>query len=415
LQRVCSGGIVRWEVTMSGNRGVALILSLLFLSFLTVLATALLATATIDVWIGDNYNTNTQALYLAEAGVEHARFIAGSRNKPNELLAASAGANSVLSTSTDLAGLLGSDDQPLLPSDPVLRIVGEPLRDGTGRVIGRYHVWLRNDNGDGPSSPADTNQTLTLLSVGTIGRVRRVVEETITKGKIPKFEAALTLNGPVGFFAPSQSNFFRIDGNDSGFLNESENAIGMIDSSVLDAGTMTADVANVEAEMVPNIKTVSGLEDLVARITLAAATVYKPALGATYTIENFGTTTDYKLAVINGDVNLGSGSGYGILVVRGMLNVTGNFNWHGVILVLGQGVMKWSAGANGAVHGAVMLARTRADDRSSENLLGSLLAARGPVSADFTAAGGSGVQLDTSAIAAANQSFPYIAIAVKER
>jgi hypothetical protein len=400
---------------MSGNRGVALILSLLFLSFLTVVATALLATATIDIWIGDNYNTNTQALYLAEAGIEQARSIVGSRNNPTGLLAAGAGANSVLATSADLPGLLGSDDQPLLPADPALRVLGEPLRDGTGRMIGRYHVWLRNDNADSPSSPADTNQTLTLLSVGTIGRVRRVVEQTITKGTIPKFEAALTLNGPVSFFAPSQSNFFRVDGYDSGLLNESEPAIGVIDSSVLDSGTMTADVVNVEAEMVPNIKTISGLEDLIARITSVTSSVYHPSFGEVHTVENVGSATDYKLVVINGDANLASGSGYGMLVVRGVLNVTGNFAWHGVILVLGQGVMKWSAGGNGAVHGAVMLARTRADDRSSENLLGSLLAARGPVAADFAAAGGSGIRLDTSAIAAANQSFPYVAIAVKER
>src|SRR3954468_10076835 len=46
------------------NRGVALILALLVLSFLTILGGALLTTSTIDIWISDNYKTYTQALYV---------------------------------------------------------------------------------------------------------------------------------------------------------------------------------------------------------------------------------------------------------------------------------------------------------------------------------------------------------------
>ncbi len=45
----------------------------MLLSFLAVLGGALLTSMTIDVRIGDNYKTHTQALYLAEAGIELAR------------------------------------------------------------------------------------------------------------------------------------------------------------------------------------------------------------------------------------------------------------------------------------------------------------------------------------------------------
>ena len=55
---------------MERDRGVALILALLVLSFLTILGGALLTTSTIDIWISDNYKTVTQSLYLAEAGIE---------------------------------------------------------------------------------------------------------------------------------------------------------------------------------------------------------------------------------------------------------------------------------------------------------------------------------------------------------
>src|SRR5437868_2441508 len=107
---------------MNSNRGVALILALLVLSFLTILGGALLTTATVDVWISDNYKTSTQTLYLTEAGIEQAReVLRTASNTPAQLLATAAGADGQLSTSADLTALLASDDQPLIPSDPSMR------------------------------------------------------------------------------------------------------------------------------------------------------------------------------------------------------------------------------------------------------------------------------------------------------
>jgi Tfp pilus assembly protein PilX len=92
---------------LKDERGVALILALLVLSFLTILGGALLTTSTIDVWISDNYKTSTENLYLAEAGVDHARQILRNTSQtPSELLAVAAGPDHQLSTSTDLGTLL---------------------------------------------------------------------------------------------------------------------------------------------------------------------------------------------------------------------------------------------------------------------------------------------------------------------
>ncbi len=62
----------------------------------------------------------------------------------------------------------------------------------------------------------------------------------------------------------------------------------------------------------------------------------------------------------------------------------------------------------------MFLARTRANDRGPANLLGSLLPARGGVTADFSGAAGS-VNYDAAAIQAANRVFPYVPIAIRER
>src|SRR5438067_12525577 len=55
------------------QRGAALILAIMILSFLAVLGGALLTSATIDIWIADNFKTRLQSLYLAEQGIEQGR------------------------------------------------------------------------------------------------------------------------------------------------------------------------------------------------------------------------------------------------------------------------------------------------------------------------------------------------------
>jgi hypothetical protein len=102
---------------------------------------------------------------------------------------------------------------------------------------------------------------------------------------------------------------------------------------------------------------------------------------------------------VEGDLNLGPGTGYGLLLVRGELNVVGTLNWNGLILVIGQGVVRWSPGITGTINGGLFTARTRATD-------GSLLVTPTDVTYNIT---------DPAQIRAANQSFPYNTIAIKER
>src|SRR5262245_48345429 len=123
---------------MKKNRGVALILALLVLSFLSVLGGALLTTSTIDIWIGDNYTKGMQSLYVAEAGVEHAReLLRSSSRTPSEWLTFAAG--------TD-GQLLTADDRPII---------------NASFGSGFYEVRLRNDSGDRATSTSDANETLT--------------------------------------------------------------------------------------------------------------------------------------------------------------------------------------------------------------------------------------------------------------
>ena len=356
-----------------------------------------------------------------------------SARTPSDLLAAAAGPDGALSTSIDLGSLLASDDQPLIPSDPALRATGEPLMDSSGRIIGTYHVWLRNDNVEGMAAPADRNQVLTLLGFGAVRGARKIIEVTIKKAKFPKLHAAITLDGPVGAFDYTNSMLAEINGNDAGTGGENDDAVGVVDngdirpiasaltgppdlsSTCSGVSRMTPDIANHEDEMEPVLKTVAGLEDLVSALTANASDIYNPAFGSATAIGDYGGPANYRIAVVNGDVNLGPGNGYGILLARGEVRVTGSFTWNGLILIIGQGSFHWNAGGDGSINGGVFLARTRANDRSSGNALGSPLMSRGEITADFNGAVGRGIHYNTSMIEAANASLPYNAIAIRER
>jgi Tfp pilus assembly protein PilX len=291
------------------QRGIALVLALLVLSFLTILGTALLTTSTIDIWISDNYKNATQSLYAAEAGIDHARELIRTDGRTlTALLTACAGPDHLLLT---------ADDEPLI-----------------ARGAGNYEVWLRNDNAEGAVTAADSNDIVNLVSIGQVGPARKTIEVTIQKGSFPRTDSD------------------------------------------------------------PRLQTVTSLESLANSITKNATDVYESG-----TLINVGSPVNYRVVVVKGNLDLGSGTGFGMLLVRGDLHIIGNVNWNGLIVVLGRGVMETDSGKAAIVNGGLFIARTQAPD-------GSLLAAPADVIFSIT---------DPAQMRMANQSFPYNPIAIRER
>ena len=75
---------------------------------------------------------------------------------------------------------------------------------------------------------------------------------------------------------------------------------------------------------------------------------------------------DGVLTFVDGDLTLGPGdpTGQGTLIVTGKLTLDGNFNFNGVIMVLGEGNVYRSGGGHGNIYGAMFVAkfaRTGAD------------------------------------------------------
>lgn len=68
---------------------------------------------------------------------------------------------------------------------------------------------------------------------------------------------------------------------------------------------------------------------------------------------------DGVLTFVDGDLTLGPGdpTGQGTLIVTGNLTLDGNFNFNGVIMVLGAGTVYRSGGGHGNIYGAMFVAK----------------------------------------------------------
>jgi hypothetical protein len=75
------------------------------------------------------------------------------------------------------------------------------------------------------------------------------------------------------------------------------------------------------------------------------------------TTTDFGTELNPKFTFINGSASIGpNAEGAGLLVVKGTLTLNGNFNFFGLILVLGDGNVQRTGGGSGVITGAMVVA-----------------------------------------------------------
>ncbi|HEX4999840.1 MAG TPA: hypothetical protein VFY29_16590 [Terriglobia bacterium] len=411
------------SIPANGDRGAALILALLMLSFLAIVGAALLTSVTLDAWVSLGYRQTAELQQSAESAIEQGReVLRTSPATPSAMLAASAGADGALAPFFDAGVLEMGDDQPLVHGDDGFR--------------GRYDVYLRNDAADGFSSLTDTNHVLTLIGIAVNGRSRRILEVSVMKERL-RLPAALTLDGSPGMFVPAVASGFEISGLDAGGTGDHGHAIGVVRNEDRDAAISViatgaevrfpgvdslapppADIAVVESELNARLRTVQGLERLAREVTSVATDVYSPGAGDTVMLGNLGNPLggpdDPRIVVVNGDCRVGPGTGYGLLLVRGVLSIADAFDWTGVALVIGQGETR-SIGGAVRISGGLLLARTRANDRGPGNLLGSLLTERGSVIADWGSLLSGSLELNRPVENELGRLLPYTVMALRER
>jgi hypothetical protein len=71
---------------------------------------------------------------------------------------------------------------------------------------------------------------------------------------------------------------------------------------------------------------------------------------------SYGTAASPQITYVNGDLTLTGGAG--VLVVTGSLTISGNMQFNGLILVIGQGSVLVNGGGHGNIYGSIFVAQT---------------------------------------------------------
>ena len=231
---------------------------------------------------------------------------------------------------------------------------------------------------------------------------------------------ALTMAGPTPSYGSPNSNNFYVSGVDhpngydgsgsmnppgcSGVATASHPAIGVYDDpnnptsptavdTLLAPGVLqpdpshyqgvngSPDIQNVYGAM--GLNTVSDFESLVTQMAGQPGAHIIPTGSL-----SLGTAANPAINVNYGDMTLsGNNTGYGYLVVTGVLTFQGNFTWNGIVMVIGQGDIEFGGGGGGTINGSVIIAKTR---DSSGNQLADL----GTPTMNWSGGGGNGIYYD---------------------
>ena len=320
---------------MQDESGLILIAALTLLTALTLVGATAFIVASTDVKVGGNFRTSQTALQVAMAGAEQARqtlraLNSASSNSANfsEELAARVGANGVLN------GYTSSTDDSVLASSNTLV---------TGYT---YNAYLTNDSSEGSSSTTDNNGKVMITSVATGPNNTKAMVQT-----------------NVQLYSFSASSTAVIYSKDNVTLSGTSISINGNDGSSCAGGNLapvyTKDPATTTTNGDPSLAgNPSTPQHGTTDIDLQG---YVDTLkgSASYTLtedssnSNFGSATNFVTVYADavgtqadGELKLNNVNGYGILLVKGNLELAGNTNWNGIIIV--TGILKSSGGGSNA-------------------------------------------------------------------
>lgn len=347
----------RAVLTIRDQRGVALVASLMMMVSLAVLGVWGVSSNLIDNRITTNYRDNTQAYYAAEAGLERARDYLKSLDFNTELQNA-AGMDNQLVNSTDINNFPAGDDVPIY----------------TNQTIGNnsYTVYITNDAGDGVTNTNDTNGRITITALGfgpgnTTSVVQAIVEQPTTSFNPV---SPIVLPGWFPTFSPGGSNTWTVTGDDAAGGDQAT-AVTVSNSwaewsvkrSISDnrADQITGAGGTPSVDSDPGALNDAGLLDIQYYHDLYDD--LKSRADFTSTSDpgfNLGTEDNPSIVVIDGNLDARriplSGQGMGILFVTGKLTVGGDFDYKGVILVVGEGDFLKRGGGSGEIEGSIIVA-----------------------------------------------------------
>ena len=313
----------------------------ILIAALTLMVTLILVGATTyivssnNAKIGGNYKTSEIVLQVAMAGTEKAR---------EALRAANASSTTTSNFSEELTAHVGANG--VLNAYPST-VDDTTLANGTMNVGGKnytYNAYVTNDSTDGSTSTTDSNGRVVITSVATgPNNAKAVVTTTV---KLYSFSTSspsvvyskdnVTLNG----------HSISIDGNDAGNCGGSNlSPVYTMDPATttqnggpdLTGSPSTPQQGTLNIDLQAYVDALKGSANYTLNADVSGATYGSSTNYVTVYADAAGTQADHEL-------RLNNVTGYGILIVKGDLQMAGNIDWHGIIIV--TGVMTSSGGGS---------------------------------------------------------------------
>jgi Tfp pilus assembly protein PilX len=178
----------------------------------------------------------------------------------------------------------------------------------------------------------------------------------------PPAKAGCTPNQPAApAIGTSATGVTNIDANLLGPPNRSDHYTGSTASpAVVDETTQLSTTMYANPSTLNNLVSMlaNGADYTLNSCSMNGNTYNGNSSACTPPAQGLGTTANPQITYVNGDFNMGNASGAGVLVVTGDLNVNGNGQFTGLVLVVGQGVMNVNGGGNGTFYGSMFIANT---------------------------------------------------------
>ncbi|HEU4508340.1 MAG TPA: pilus assembly PilX N-terminal domain-containing protein [Pyrinomonadaceae bacterium] len=364
--------------TRHGEKGAALVISILIATLLLAVAGTVILTSGMSATTSIDATAELQAYYGAESGLESALNVLRGHRAPNGL---------PNTTKMGFRTAVDPDKSNHPSDDSTTARLSAWLSYGTDwrvRPAGANYsyevVVMDPDDPNGVQRNADANYRPKRIQVqstgyGPKGSVKRM--EMIVQKTFFDFEPDAMLlirgadnNAPATFdIGTSAAKFYSGHDNASVANLPTLGVTSVPDVAVVsDAITKGATVEAEQLRLVANGDLPSWLRTADdARTFLNEMQLVARSMGRYFTTYsgNAGTTASPAFTFVNGDLTLDGGAG--LLIVTGDLTLNGNATFNGTVLVLGDGTITRDGGGNGTILGSIYIAKFARSWPSSEN------------------------------------------------
>ncbi|HYW70463.1 MAG TPA: hypothetical protein VE961_05485 [Pyrinomonadaceae bacterium] len=356
-----------------GERGGALLTVLMLSTLLLAVGGALIMVTTTATRTAVDSTAEMQAYYSAEAGVQQTLNVLRGNVAPNGAMGSNTQINfrkavtpsdSNLPSDTTgiarLSGFLSYDYTPSGAANPDRVSLTSSYTPATGLA---YSLNVT----DPDNTPVTSGEPLRLLLRVTGYGPKGAVKQLDLVVKRSNFDysppATIMMRGsddgtPVNFDIGA-SNAKDYSGHDhaGGTILPSFGATNDADTTIEVNSDGKDTAASPKAATIPNASLPSFLQSAdQARAFVAEQKANAMSQGRYFTSfsGNSGSATNPVFTFVDGDASLSGGAG--LLIVTGNLEMSGNPNFSGLILVLGTGTINRNGGGNGNIYGAIAAA-----------------------------------------------------------